>query len=253
MAERPVLDEKLGRAKKALRSLGEPAFDRVEQEFFLAATNAKARRFRRHLLEVMADLDPARAGKMCLDQLQTTGSDPEVRMKAADLAVDLEPDRAGPVLRSILLSEGYRGQRHVLQVKGTQNQLHPGLKWRSFPGFFNLVGTYVRSRDPQKVDVLLQMLGHAMTDGSHDIATLQEVLKGLEAKKDKRAIPVLEKLFSDPGQPVYANPRLRSRTIYVVAAILGRDACSWLSNMLAKERNSYVAGTLRAVLKSHCG
>lgn len=247
IVEQPILQEKIRLAMTALKKLGAPAYQAVVDEFQQTASDPKQREYRKRLLKVLRELDPRRAKELCSRLLGTSGRDPQIRTEAAQILLDLDPVSAGAKIRHVILNESYRGPRHRLPT-GEARDLPPGLKFSGYPGFFNLVNIYLRSRDQEKVEVLLLLL---RTDG-HDIATLQAAIQGLEEKKAISALPRMKDMFEHPKTVQQSNTYVRRRLAHAVVRIAGTDACPWLKEMFAQESDGAVRRVLSQLLKAHC-
>ena len=246
IVEKPVIERQMQLGVRALRSLGPSAYDAVERAFFEVESDHAKTQFRKRLLSVLVKLDPVRAKQLLVSQLTTPARASQIRTKAGQLLIELDPTLAGAKLRSVILNETYKGVRHTLPTPGSDN---PIIERHPYPGFYNLISLYLRSSDNAKVDVLLVVLN---TEG-HDIATLQQVVTGLIEAKNKIAIKPLKKLFSHPRSSNEQNPMLRQKLARAVMELGGGDECGWLRKQFENEANSSVRRTLGQLLKAHCG
>lgn len=246
LIERPILLRNMKLAMNALRRSGAPAFDQLEDAFYKTAGDKQQTQFRKRLLRVMKDLDKDRARELAASVLSTPGTDPEVRIVGGEVLLALDPALAGDKLRNVILQETARGVRHVMP---TSNGLHPGLKFRGFPGFFNLINLYLKSRNEAKEDVLLTVL---RTEG-HSTATLLAALEGLTAKGTKSSITHLKNLYDEPATTEHRNVYVRQRMVRTIVSLEGTKACGWLVEQLTKSGQPAVQRVIKQLLKSKCG
>lgn len=242
LVEQPVLDMRIKRGLSALRALGSPAYDAVEQVYRDTEKDRSRTPFRKRLLQVLRDLDGKRSRDLLVSELRTHGAPSPIRNKAAQLLRDIDPELAAQQIRQILLTENYRGARHPMGSKA-------GAALAGYPGFAMLVGEYLRTRDPGKADALVVVL---RTSG-HDVATYQAAADGLIEMKDPESIETIQSIFENPKTNEQSNALLRRKLARAVVEIQGAVACDWLKQQFARETDGSVRSFLSQLLKQWCG
>lgn len=249
-AMEPGIQAKMDIATQALKALGKPSYAAVEKAFVDALVAGDEQQSHRELLlDIAAELDKDEAADLCYEVLANPGQRSDMRNHAARTLLKLDPDRAGLLLKEIILSEAHTGMVRPQPVYLNQvaKKLPPGIIPRTFLGFFNNIHYLLQSNYPHKEDVLLTVLQQDW----HNISTYAAVVEGLRGMKSKRAAELFQRYF-DSGPADMQAPTVRSKMAYSIVEILGKDACTWLRNAYTREKNSQVRNNLGSLIRDYC-
>jgi hypothetical protein len=167
---------------------------------------------------------------------------PKLRWFAAHALIQHDRPLAQATLRQVLLTESARGfnPAHAAAFPGA---IVPDQAALSASGFFNFVVQYVRSGDPRAEDTLLQVVGRV----DHDLRTVQECVKALGDLRSTKAVPVIERLYTDPPLQQH-DPIFLSHCADALVAIQGAGAKQFLEQALAKTPHDLVGKRIQALL-----
>ena len=248
-AMEPGIQAKLDLATNALEALGKPAYAAVEQAFLEALPKGREQEAHRELLmDVAADLDPKEAADLCYEVLANPGMRSDLRNHAARVLLRLDPDRAGLLLKEIILSEAEKGMVRPQPIYLNQDprKLPSGIVARDkFPGFSNNINYLLQSNYPHKEDVLLTVLQQDW----HDPSTYSAVIEGLRGMKSERGAEFFKRYFYSG---IKAMQMARSKMAYSIIEILGKDACGWLREAYTREKDSRVRTSLGSLIRDYC-
>jgi hypothetical protein len=167
---------------------------------------------------------------------------PRLRWYAAHALIEHDRPLAQARLRQVLLTESSRGfdPAHAAAFPGASVPDRAAL---SATGFFNFVVQYVKSGDPQLEDTLLQVMGRT----EHDLTTLQECVKALGERRSAKAVPAIERLYTDPPLQ-QQNPIFLGYCLQALVDIQGAGAKPFLEKALANAGSDVVATKIQALL-----
>lgn len=240
LIERQAIEERLAACRRAFEAAGRSAGPALVTAF--REVESGRLEYRRRILELLRDLAPAAAEALAAEVLTTQAYPSNLRVAAARILKSLDAERAGRMLAKILVSESRLGLRHPMPGGASPVGRRP------FPGFFDLIPVFLETPYRQKADVLLLLLDQP----EHGIATLNEVLKALEALRAKAAVPRLKELFHSRRIELQ-NPLFRMNVARVIAALAGKGACSWFETQILREQDVMVLERLRQLFTRYCG
>ncbi len=167
---------------------------------------------------------------------------PRLRWFAAQELPKHDLPLAQATLRRVLLTESSRGfdAAHAAAFPGA---VVPDRAALSATGFMNFVVHYVRTDDPELEDTLLQVVGRV----EHDLPTVQECVKALGQRRSTKAVPVIEKLYTDPPME-RRDPMFLNYCLQALVDIQGADAKPFLEKALANASSDPVANKIQALL-----
>jgi len=227
----------------AFRSLGADAWKPIADRLLQLRPDQHHDEIKQLLRAALA-VDP-KQGVELLEQvlLGYQHPSPKLRWFAAGTLIEHDKPRAQRLLRRILQTESHRGiDTDRLAVYGAPI---PDLNAMAGNGFSNFVNWYVKSGDEQMEETLLQLLGRTM----HDTVTIQECIKALAERKCARAVPMLEKLYSEP--PLQQDNAIFDTTcLRGLIEIRGKEARPFLEQALLKARSETVTRFLQEQLKT---
>ena len=168
---------------------------------------------------------------------------PRLRWYAAQALVAHDRQLAQATLRQVLLTESSRGGFNADHARAYPGAAAPDPAAMSTNGFFNFVVHYVRSGDPELEATLLQVLGRS----GHDLTTIQECVKALGERRAAKAVPVIEKLYTDPPLQ-QQNPIFLNYCLQALVDIQGAAARPFLERALPHATSDVVAQKIQALL-----
>jgi hypothetical protein len=234
--------KEMAAVQRAFAALGKPAWQPIQDRIAKLKPTANAEEIKQLLLAAMT-IDPD-AGAQQLKEvlLGRTLPSPQLRWFAASTLNERQPALAQATLRQVLLTESNRGFNPDWAA-AFPGAAVPDRAALSNHGFFNFVVHYVRSGDPQAEDTLLQVIQRV----EHDRTTVQECVKALGEMRSVRAVPVIEKLYTDPPQQTQ-DPLFQSHCLQALVDIQGSGAKPFLEKALPNASSDTVARKIQALL-----
>lgn len=198
---------------------------------------------RKWLMQAAHAADPKKGQVLYENLLRADKIDVSGRLRriAAQALFEIDKQRTGEILHSILTNENARG----IQRPGAQSG--PGRKGRQ-PQFYNFIEYYVASGHPSINTTLLQVLGRP----EHDLLTLQACAKFLGERKVSAASGRLKILYWEQHTPhagKIPNPLFRMKILNAVVEIEGNAAKDFLQEIDRKEGNPAIRNRLNELRK----
>lgn len=189
----------------------------------------------RWLLEALVQCDPENGPATLVGVVEgRIKPSPRLRWAAAELLTRTDRAKAQTALRRVLMTETSRGIDPDRAAAYGASIPDPAAT--AATGFFNFVLHYLRTEDPEAEETLLQVLMRT----EQDVATLQETIEALGARKSARARKRIEELYQKPPG-ASQNPIFLNKCLDALVAIRGAEIRTWLQEQLAQANHELVA------------
>lgn len=189
----------------------------------------------RWLLEALVQCDTEGGVKTLVGVVEgRIKPNPRLRWAASELLTRTDKPLAQTTLRRVLLTETSRGIDTTRAAAYGASIPDPAAT--AATGFFNFVLHYLRTEDPETEETLLQVLMRT----EQDVATLQETIEALGARKSARARKRIEELYLKPPG-ASQNPLFLNKCLDALVAIRGEESRPWLQEQLATAAHEMVS------------